>query len=63
MLGRYHQQQNKWYPNGPGVYLPILKLHSFLTIANLPEHNNSWLCHVQVATLNSLRLKTKIESI
>ena len=26
-----------------GIYLPISKLHSILTVANLLAHNNLWL--------------------
>ena len=43
-----------------GVYLPISKLHSSLVVANLPAHNNLWLCYyVQV---NSLWLKSSVAS-
>ena len=29
-----HRQENKWYPPPPkGVYLPISKLHSIITVA------------------------------
>ena len=38
-----------------GVYLPIYKLHSILTVANLLTHNNLWLCYY--GQVNSLRLK------
>ena len=33
----YHQQQNKWYPQG--VDMPISKLYSILAAANLLAHN------------------------
>ena len=28
-----HRQENKWYPPPKGVYLPISKLHSIITVA------------------------------
>ena len=34
----YHQQENKWYPQG--FLLPISKLHFILAAQNLLAHNN-----------------------
>ena len=43
-----------------GVYLPILKIHSISTVANLIAHNNIIICYyVQFA----LALKSKVASI
>ena len=37
------------------VYLPILKLDSILTVANLFAHNNLWLCYYGQVNLVQLK--------
>ena len=44
-----------------GVYLPILKLHSILAVANLLAHNNITINNYYVK-VNSLRLKSRVTS-
>ena len=43
-----------------GVYLPISKLHSILTVANLLAHNNLWLCYY--GQVNLLWIKLSVVS-
>ena len=56
----YSQQQNKWYAQTKGVYVPISKMHFIIAVANLLAHNYITMrYYVQV---NSLRLKSKVAS-
>ena len=55
----YSQHKNKWYPKG--VYLPILKLHFILVIANLLAHNNITIYNYYIQ-VNLLRLKSNVAS-